>query len=82
MAIRIESSPATPDARRIAALAVSFVAHAGAALLLAIPLAATFAAAPGCAPAARGEATPSHGSNSAARPAAPLCDALTPAASL
>ena len=41
MAIRIESSPATPDARRIAALAVSFVAHAGAALLLAIPLAAT-----------------------------------------
>lgn len=41
MAIRIAPSPATPDACRIAALSVSFLAHACAALVLAIPLAAT-----------------------------------------
>lgn len=41
MATRIESVPATPDARRITALAVSFLTHAAAALVLAIPLAAT-----------------------------------------
>lgn len=42
MTLRIASSPATPDARRIAALSVSFLAHACAALVIAIPLAATF----------------------------------------
>jgi protein TonB len=42
MAIRIASSPPAPDARRIAALSVSFLAHACAALVVAIPLAATF----------------------------------------
>ena len=41
MATRIESAPATPDPRRIAALAISFLTHAAAALVLAIPLAAT-----------------------------------------
>lgn len=41
MATRIDIAPATPDARRIAALAVTFAAHATAALVLAIPLAAT-----------------------------------------
>lgn len=41
MATRIESAPATPDPRRITALAVSFLTHAAAALVLAIPLAAT-----------------------------------------
>ena len=42
MATRIASSPATPDACRIAALSVSFLAHACAALVIAIPLAASF----------------------------------------
>ena len=41
MASRIPSASATPDARRIAALAVSFLAHGAAALLIALPLAAT-----------------------------------------
>lgn len=41
MATRIPHASATPDARRIAALAVSFFAHAAAALLIALPLAAT-----------------------------------------
>lgn len=41
MATRIESAPDTPDPSRITALAVSFLTHAAAALILAIPLAAT-----------------------------------------
>jgi protein TonB len=41
MGTRTESAPATPDPRRITALAISFLTHAAAALVLAIPLAAT-----------------------------------------
>lgn len=41
MAHRIPSASASLDARRISALAVAFLAHAAAALLIALPLAAT-----------------------------------------